>query len=163
MYICSLAKGTDSDNVRHSGPDTSVFTQKRCSFQMEKRKINKCNTSHFQISIKYDTINQRQYCQKTIPLKVRIGIHQMRPSAFSTKVLLLMKVGTTVHHIHLQKKTYKKDENLANSPWCLLRMAQNYPLSFKYKQTKSSSMIRCSPRWPSTESQNNSHVHLQLS
>ena len=48
MYSSSLAKGTDSDNVRHSGPDTSVFTRKRCSFQMEKRK-NKCNISHIHI------------------------------------------------------------------------------------------------------------------
>ena len=29
MYICSLAKGTDSDNVRHSGPDTSLSHKKR--------------------------------------------------------------------------------------------------------------------------------------
>ena len=29
MYINSLAKGTDSDNVRHSGPDTSLSHQKR--------------------------------------------------------------------------------------------------------------------------------------
>ena len=28
MYICSLAKGTDSDNVRHSGPDTSASRKK---------------------------------------------------------------------------------------------------------------------------------------
>ena len=29
MYINGLAKGTDSDNVRHSGPDTSLSHQKR--------------------------------------------------------------------------------------------------------------------------------------
>ena len=29
MYINSLAKGTDSDNIRHSGPDTSLSHQKR--------------------------------------------------------------------------------------------------------------------------------------
>ena len=28
MHICSLAKGTDSDNVRHSGPDTSASWKK---------------------------------------------------------------------------------------------------------------------------------------
>ena len=29
MYTCSLAKGTDSDNVRHSGPDTNLSHKKR--------------------------------------------------------------------------------------------------------------------------------------
>ena len=29
MYTCSLAKGTDSDNVRHSGPDIHLSHQKR--------------------------------------------------------------------------------------------------------------------------------------
>ena len=29
MYISSLAKGTDSDNARHSGPDSSLSHQMR--------------------------------------------------------------------------------------------------------------------------------------
>ena len=127
-----------------------------------KKKKNKCNTSHIHISIKYDTIYQRQYCQKTIPLKVRIGIHQMGPPAFSTKVLLLMKVGTIVHHIHLQK-IYKRTRILPILPGVYSGWLTTILLSFNYKRTKSSSMIQCSPRWPSTESQSNSHVHLQLS
>ena len=29
MYICSLAKGTDSDNVRHAGPDIHLSHKQR--------------------------------------------------------------------------------------------------------------------------------------
>ena len=53
----------------------------------------------------------------------------MGPPAFSTKVLILMKVETT---LPLQKEArillFTKDESLASFQWCLLRIAHNYPL-----------------------------------
>ena len=53
----------------------------------------------------------------------------MGPPAFSTKVLILMKVETT---LPLKKEArilqFTKDESLANFQWCLLRIAHNYPL-----------------------------------
>ena len=64
------------------------------------------------------------------------------------RIYKYMKVGTLLHHMHLQKKKIRKDENLANSPYGWLTTIL---LSFNYKQPKSSSMIGCSPRWPSAE------------
>merc|ERR1711946_103677 len=76
--------------------------------------------------------------------------------------MIYMKVGTIVHHIHLQK-IYKRTRILPILPGVYSGWLTTILLSFNYKRTKSSSMIQCSPRWPSTESQSNSHVHLQLS
>ena len=44
MYINGLAKGTDSDNVRHSGPDTSLSHQKRsltsCNIYLKNKQLS---------------------------------------------------------------------------------------------------------------------------
>ena len=58
----------------------------------------------------------------------------MGPPAFCTKVLILMKVETT---LPLQKEArilqFTKDESLASFQWCLLRIAHNYPLLMRKK------------------------------
>ena len=51
MYICSLAKGTDSDNIRHSGPDTSIFTRKRMSIPKPTTEIIVIATSCYKIDL----------------------------------------------------------------------------------------------------------------
>ena len=72
MYICSLAKGTDSDNVRHSGPDTSVFTRKRMS-------ILKTTTEKIVIAISCYKIGTR-------------AINHKLEWKFNHKALLLYKI-----------------------------------------------------------------------
>ena len=53
----------------------------------------------------------------------------MGPPAFSTKVLILMKVETTLPlKKGGQNLQFTKDESLASFQWCLLRIAHNYPL-----------------------------------
>ena len=68
--------------------------------------------------------------------------------------IIYMKVGTTV----LLKKGYKKDESLGSSHWRLIQTPHD-------SQSKLSLMcdINRTPQWPSTGSQSNPHVHLQLS
>ena len=69
MYTSSSTKGTDSDNVRHSGPDTSLSHQKRSLTSWNIYLKNK-QLSHS--CIQYNKSPLGNNCQKTIPLKVRI-------------------------------------------------------------------------------------------
>ena len=114
MYICSLAKGTDSDNVRHSGPDIHLSHQKRsltylkidrlsqrklhwnldtfcCKISRRKRQnLQKTKFANLTAQTQYrvDSPIPRTYAQKILPKLLKIRYFQCTVEQLTLEILI---------------------------------------------------------------------------